>query len=78
MSNNLSRNSVGQYTLRRPLNPALNTSCEERPSDPLIVVNSEVHIQHDTVAGLAGFKSGEGLVDLAHREVLGLRRDLVP
>src|SRR4029077_20319073 len=27
---------------------------------------SEIRIQHNTVAGLACFKSGEGLVDLAH------------
>ena len=40
--------------------------------------NSEIRIQHDTVAGLACFKSGEGFVDLAHWEVLGLRHDIVP
>ena len=39
---------------------------------------SAIRIQHDAVPGLACFKSGEGLVDLAHREVLGLRRDIVP
>jgi hypothetical protein len=33
---------------------------------------SEIRIQHDAVTGLACFKSGEGLVDLAHWEVLGL------
>src|SRR5262245_21726003 len=36
---------------------------------------SEICIQHDAVTRLAGLESGEGLVDLAHREVLGLRRD---
>ena len=39
---------------------------------------SEIRIQHDAVAGLARFKPGEGLVDIAHREVLVLRRDVVP
>jgi hypothetical protein len=33
---------------------------------------SEIRIEHDAVTGLASFKSGEGLVDLTHREVLGL------
>src|SRR5689334_9092105 len=39
---------------------------------------SEIRVQYDAIAGLAGFKPGEGLVDFAHREVLGLRRDVVP
>src|SRR5262249_30031636 len=39
---------------------------------------SEIRVQHDAVTGLARFKSGEGIVDLAHRIVLRLRRDLVP
>ena len=39
---------------------------------------SEIRIQHDAVPGLACFKSGEGLVDMAHREVLGLWHDMVP
>src|SRR5260370_22296604 len=39
---------------------------------------SETRVQHDAVTGLAGFKPAEGLVDMAHREVLGLRRDLAP
>jgi len=39
---------------------------------------SEIRVQHDAVAGLAGFKPGEGLVDFTHREVLGLRCDVVP
>src|SRR6516162_7396812 len=38
---------------------------------------SEVRVQHDAVADLAGFQAGKGLVDLAHRDVLGLRRDVV-
>src|SRR5271170_6939457 len=29
---------------------------------------SEIRVQHDAVTGLAGFKPGEGVVDLAHRE----------
>ncbi len=41
-------------------------------------IQSEIRVQHDAVAGLARFKAGEGLVDTAHREVLGLRRDIVP
>jgi len=44
----------------------------------LLLSGSEIRIQHNTVAGLACFKSGEGLVDLAHWEVLGLRDDIVP
>src|SRR5205085_7833119 len=32
---------------------------------------SEIRIQHDAIAGLACLKSSEGLVDLAHWEVLG-------
>src|SRR5216683_1327746 len=39
---------------------------------------SEIRVQHDAVTGLAGFKPAESLVDLAHREVFVLRRDLVP
>src|SRR5262249_9105525 len=39
---------------------------------------SEIRVQHDAVTGLARFESGEGLVDLAHRIVLRLRRDFVP
>src|SRR6266446_4986808 len=39
---------------------------------------SIIRVQHDAVTRLAGFKSREGLVDLAHRKVLGLRRDIVP
>jgi len=39
---------------------------------------SAIRVQHDTVTGLASFKLGKGLVDIAHREVLGLRRDMVP
>src|SRR5258706_10930954 len=39
---------------------------------------SEIRVKHDTVTRLACFKSGKGLVDIAHREVLGLRRDIVP
>ena len=39
---------------------------------------SEIGVQHDAVAGLARVKSGEGLVDRAHREVLGLRPNIVP
>jgi hypothetical protein len=35
-------------------------------------IGSEIRIQHDAVTGLACFKSGEGLVDIAHREGLGL------
>src|SRR5262249_45532507 len=38
---------------------------------------SEIRVQHDTVAGLTRLKPGESRFDLAHREVLGLRRDLV-
>jgi len=34
--------------------------------------------QHDTVAGVTRLKPGESLFDLAHREVLGLRHDLLP
>ena len=41
-------------------------------------VKSEIRIQHDAVSGLACFEPSEGLVDLAHREVLGLRHDIVP
>src|SRR6202162_2938364 len=37
----------------------------------------EIRVQDDPVTGLAGGKSGEGLVDLAHREVLGLRQDIM-
>jgi len=39
---------------------------------------SEIRVQHDAVTGLAQIESGEGLVDRTHREVLGLRRDIVP
>ncbi len=39
---------------------------------------SAIRLQHEAVTGLACCESGEGLVDMAHREVLGLRRDLVP
>src|SRR5712672_1715710 len=38
---------------------------------------SEIRIQHDPVTRLPGFEAGESLVDPAHREVLGLRRDIV-
>ena len=41
------------------------------------VIQSEVSIQHDAVTGLAGFQPSEGFVDFAHREMLGLRRDVV-
>src|SRR5205807_651959 len=37
----------------------------------------EIRVQDDAIAGFAGFESGEGLVDLAHGEVLGLRGDVV-
>src|SRR5262245_17094110 len=39
---------------------------------------SEVRVQHDAVTGLAGLQAGESFVDLTHREVLGLRRHVVP
>src|SRR4029077_2814179 len=39
---------------------------------------SEIRVQHDAVTGLTGFKPGEGLIDTAHRKVLGLRHDIVP
>ena len=39
---------------------------------------SEIRVQHYAVTGLARIESGEGLVDRTHREVLGLRRDIVP
>jgi len=32
---------------------------------------SEIRAPHATVTGLAGFESGEGLVDLAHWDTLG-------
>ena len=32
---------------------------------------SEIRAPHATVTGLAGFESGEGLVDLAHGDALG-------
>ena len=38
---------------------------------------SEIRVQYDAVAGLPGFKPGEGFVDSAHREVLGLRHNVV-
>src|SRR5437870_13901350 len=38
---------------------------------------SEIRVQHDAITGLARFKAGESFVDLAHREVLGLRQDIV-
>src|SRR5271169_1860046 len=43
----------------------------------LLPSGSEIRVQHDAVTGLARFKPGEGLVDLAHREVFGLRQDIV-
>src|SRR5258707_613387 len=39
----------------------------------LLPSGSEIRVQHDAVTGLARFKPGEDLVDLAHREVLGLQ-----
>src|SRR5688500_13715640 len=42
------------------------------------LVTSKIRVQHDAVTGLARFESGEGLVDIAHREMLGLRRYVVP
>src|SRR5258706_13036340 len=38
---------------------------------------SEIRVQHYAVTGLPGFKPGECLVDIAHGEVFGLRRDVV-
>src|SRR6266446_6131784 len=35
---------------------------------------SEIRVQHDAVMCFPGLESGERLVDLAHREMLGLRR----
>src|SRR5882762_8509296 len=39
---------------------------------------SEIRVQHDPVTCFPGFKPGERLVDLPHREVLSLRNDVVP
>src|SRR5205809_3730958 len=38
---------------------------------------SEIRVQHDAIARLAGFESREGFVDLAHGIMLGLRGDVV-
>ena len=38
----------------------------------------EIRVQHNAITSLAGFQPGEGLVDMAHREVFRLRRDIVP
>lgn len=54
----------------------LNTKAVDRALQAQAV--SEIRIQHDPVPGFTCVKSGKGLVDLAHREMLGLRCDLVP
>jgi hypothetical protein len=41
-------------------------------------VGSKIRVQYDTVAGLAGFQAGKGIVNSTHWEMLGLRRDIVP
>ena len=47
-------------------------------SENVISNGLKIRVQYDTVMGLSGCKSSEGFVDLAHRKVLGLWRDIVP
>ena len=47
-------------------------------SENVISNGLTIRVQHDTIMGLSGGKPSEGIVDLAHRKVLGLWRDIVP